>query len=317
MADYSLYNTRINQYGYNKRDRVINKEKEYLYRKLSDHPSAQIVSIGDLERLLVVVSTENAYVKKIISLPEETFEAGQLVEYKSENWLITESDLDDQIQTKGKMTLCPNTLKFQNSSGVILSYPYFVDTTYPSLSENKTIVTSDTTRKIVLSLDDETKQFFIDKRFMGDVFNNTPQVWKIIDLDSSSKRGLLIVTLEKDEYDAGKDNLEFGVCNYFIPSVPPSVIDTKISYLGLPEIRIGGSTKTFEAKFLDENAVAVWDVVLPAGYENQFVITPNGNLLGIKAEDNIALEDKIVTINLSSEDGTYSTSLNIKVVNAI
>lgn len=326
MADYSLYNARINQYGHTKRDRVINKEKEYLYRKLSDHPSSKVVSINDEERLLVIISTDNANIKKIISIPEESFNSGDVVEYKSGKWIITESDIDDEIQTKGKMTLCPNTLQFQSKDGTILSYPYYVESSLPSLDQNKVLSTSDTTRKIVLPLDKETKQFHLDKRFLGQVFNGIPQCWMITELDAESKKGLLIVTLEKDEYHSDKDNLELGIADYFEPVSPPpqpTIGNCEITYLGLPEVKIGGSKKTFNAHFYDSNGnelydvTAIWDVVMLPEFEQYFDIQSNGNLLSIKAANNLAIMDSNIKIILNDNNATYHTELLVRVVSGI
>ena len=114
-----------------------------------------------------------------------------------------------QIYTVGHMKCCPHVLKFQNSLGEIMAYPYFIDTSSASTENGKLIITSDSTRRIKLSFDVNTKLFSYGKRFMGEVFNDVPQCWKITDL--MSEDGVLSLTLEKDEYSPEVDNIELGV----------------------------------------------------------------------------------------------------------
>jgi hypothetical protein len=124
-SEYDLYNARININGSNKRDRMINTFKDSLLRKLDGNPSVRNVTINGIVKSLVIISTDDPYKKKITSLPNESFNSGNIVVFESTNWLITKADLDDEIYVDGQMIFCPNLLKFQNPQGIVLSYPYF------------------------------------------------------------------------------------------------------------------------------------------------------------------------------------------------
>lgn len=331
MANYDLYNTRINSYSDNLRDRMVIKAQEEIKRKLNSHPNLRDVKIGEEQRSIVVISKDRMGnslkdVKQILSLPNESFEVGQYVEFQNNTWLISQADVDDELYIDGQMVLCNNVLKFQDTNGEIYSYPYFVDNSLPSLDENKVITVSSTNRKIKIPLDVLTRDFFIDKRFIGETFNDMPQCWKIVDLDGQSSRGLLIVSLEKDQYDENKDNLELGIADYFestIPSPQPTVGDCEITYLGLPEVKIGGSFKAFYAVFRDVNGViltdvkAVWNTVISPEFQEFFVIQSNDNSISIKAVNNLSLMGANIKLILENEDATYHTELLIEVVSGI
>ena len=47
MANYDLYNTRINSYSDNLRDRMVIKAQEEISRKLNGHPNLREVKIGE------------------------------------------------------------------------------------------------------------------------------------------------------------------------------------------------------------------------------------------------------------------------------
>lgn len=310
----------------NQKSLIIDEYKQDIYRELVNSILLKDVLIDNIEKQIVVISTANPEIKTITSLPDDTFSVGSYVLFEGEYWIIISSDCDDDIYSKGEMRICKNTLKFQNASGDIFSYKYFVNSATPSLDENTSLINSDTVRKIVIPFNSVTAQFYSGKRFLGTSFNGIPQCWKITDLDSESKPGLLIIALEKDEYKEASDNKVLGIADYYIPTEPDGdeeIATCKISYLGLPQIKIGGSAKKFTAIFRDgsgnvlTNITPVWDIDLPQGLENYFNCTSNGNFISISAINKIVLQGKKVTVNLSGSTGNYSASVEAEVVSAI
>jgi hypothetical protein len=178
----------------------------------------------------------------------------------------------------------------------------------------KIINTSDSTRLIKLPFDEQTQNFYIGKRFMGELFNNIPQCWKIKDLNSDEEKGILIVSLEKDEYNPSTDSIQYGICDYITPVENPPEPITDYA-----EIKSGGSSKTFNVDFYDvtgtpiEGVVAVWDLVIPEGYNNYIVSVIDGNSISIKALDNDDLISQTLTLNVS-DGNTIINSIDIKVV---
>ena len=325
MANYSLFNTRVNACGETGRERIINTAKDDIAKNLYDHPNLRNVTIGGKCRKLVIVSkdrTGNSLkdAKQILSLPGEKFDVGEYVEFSDQTWLIHQADVDDEIYVDGQMTLCPNILKFQDVTGKIHSYPYFVDNPLPHLNTGKTIATSSTTRKIKLPFDELTRDFFIDKRFMGEVFAGKPQCWKVVDIDSQSSRGLLVVTLEKDEFNKDNDNKELGICNYFeTPTPAPSSDTVKIIYSGKPELRVGGNYKDFYAKHYDENGNelldvnSTWSVEIHPLFDENIISQIDGNKISLKVEDVSGIIGQAISLTATGDNDTI-TQITIVVV---
>ncbi len=301
---------------FSKKEVEIEKFKRFISKHFNNTIAyeEEVLINGSSKKLIILKDKgrENENVKKIIAHPNETLSVGQIVECYGAKWIITKVDLNQQVYAVGRMTLAPNILKFQDSKGNILSYPYFVDKTVPSLNENKMISSSDTVRLIKLPFDEYTQQFFIGKRFMGEIFNGIPQCWKVIDLNSEEERGLLFVTLEKDEFNNKTDSVEYGVCNYFEPNIEPKPSEdegyVEIVYSGKAEVKAGGSFKTFQAVFYDsernvlDGIVAEWQIVKPIGYENSVVVEVNRNTLKIKALDVNGIINKKILVRLMDNE---------------
>jgi len=325
MANYDLFNTRINAYGETTRERTVNIAKEDIAKNLYDHPNLRDVKIDGKYGKLVVISkdrTGNSLkdVKQILSLPGETFNVGQYVEFANQIWLIHQADVDDEIYVDGQMTLCPNILKFQDVTGKIHHYPYFVDTSLPSLDINKMTITSDTTRKIKLPFDEITREFFIGKRFMGEVVGEKPQCWKITDVDVESERGLMILTQEKDEFNKDKDSLTNGICDYFevtTPIIPSETI--KIVYSGKPELRVGGGYKDFYVKYYDSNGDEItdvnstWSIEAHPLFEENIISQIDGNKISLKVEAITGIVGQTVSLTVMG-DNNATAQIDIAIV---
>lgn len=324
MGKYDLYKNRVSSQGCNDRDRMIGQAKDITGRKLQGHPNLRDVKIEGEERQLVVISKDstgsnNTDSKQIVSLPNETFSVGQYVEFVENNWIITKADLDSDLNTDGQMILCPYNLKFQDSVGEIISYPYHIISTSPTLDENNKLATSGSVRKIRIQPNEYTRQFFIDKRFMGEIFNGVPQCWKINELDTETERGILIITFEKSEYDPNKDSIEYGVCNYIFPTPESSTSNCEIKYSGKPELKVGGSAKSFQAVFYDSednvvtNISPVWNI--DNLYNGKVQIKEQfADKIKISVSDDNGLIGNSFVLKLSDADGIYSTDLEVKMI---
>ncbi|HOA81625.1 MAG TPA: hypothetical protein PKK61_11285 [Defluviitaleaceae bacterium] len=202
------------------------------------------------QKLLVMKNKNNPDIKKILAYPNESFKIGEVLKCYGEYWIVTSLDVNQQIYTIGTITLCPYILKWQNNSGKIITYHYYTDGTSSKIEENESFDTSASSKKIILPLDTNTREFYIDKRFMGEVFNDIPQCWKITDLNAESKRGLLVVSLEKDEFNPNRDNKELGICDY----IDKTNKDNKlyIDFQGNSDIRVGSIPKEFLAIVKDD-----------------------------------------------------------------
>jgi hypothetical protein len=319
MVDWDAYFRRININGSTQRDRLINKARQDILNKAIDSPAYKSVTINGVSDYLIIISgtttTDKPTEKNFVTMPNHTITVGAMVVFNNTNWMVIQVDADNDITVRGKMTFCPHTLTFQNNSGTILSYPYYIDTDTASIQEGKIVTTSDSRKAIKLPFDVNTQMFHGGQRFLGTVFNKIPEVWKIYDL--KEENGILTVYLEKDQYDEKTD--KFGVADYFEPITPVQETNCEITYTGLPEIKIGGSAKTFTAKFYDVNGVeltditATWNLIVPTGFEIFIISETTGNTINISVSDEVSIIGKTLLLQMS--DGLeLNTELNIRVV---
>lgn len=335
MAGYDTYVSRMNIYGETDADRTIGRTKDVLSRLFAKNPSVRTVTISDVERDLMIVSTEKPEVKKITSAPDESFSVGQYVSFKNEEWLINSVDNDDNYLTVGKMTLCPVEFVFQSSTTRVYTYPYYVISSSSVIDEGQIIMTPDGVRKIGIPFDEVTENLYRDKRLMGETFNGIPQCWRIIDLDADSTKGLLVLTLRSDLYNQESDNDNLRICDYVTPTVNSTTPPTfgsrvEIEYRGSATIKIGGSKKEFTAVFYDANGeidspvVADWTISVTQDASGKILsetITASDTTKSFKvnAINDSLLEGELISIT-ATEHGVGSprtVTLLVEVVNAL
>ena len=201
-------------YGINTpKDAYLQKIKSDFAKDFDKTPNFESeTSIDGNRQKLVVCNTKEFYSKKIIAYVDETFSKGQVVDCYNKKWIIDEVDPNNQIYTVGTMKYCPFVFKFQDLNGKIVSYPYFLETFTDASGENKYISFSESMIKIRISFDSNTINFYMGLRLMGEIINGKPQCWKIVELINND--GVLLVYLEKDEFDEEKDNKTLGICDY-------------------------------------------------------------------------------------------------------
>jgi hypothetical protein len=307
MSGYDTYVSRVNIHGTTDRDRAREKSKDLLSRLFAKSPSVRTTSTSTGTQDLMILSTDKPETKKISSAPDDSFSVGEYRTFNGENWLINAVDKDDDFLTSGKMTLCPVQFVLQSSTTRIYTYPYYVISSSSSIDEGQNLMTPDGIRKVALPFDEITENLCRDKRLMGETFNGIPQCWKIIDLDSDSTKGLLVLTLRADLYNSESDNDNLRICDYAEPSgystTPPTFGSrVEIEYRGSATIKIGGSKKEFTAVFYDSNGevdypiVADWTISVPQDITDKIIYET------ITADDTTT-SFKVSAINDSSLDG--------------
>ena len=124
-------------------------------------------------------------------------------------------------------------------------------------------------RIIWMPTNDAAKTIFYDQRFAISAPREEPIVWAVSKVEEMNVRGISRFTCVQDLWDSHKDYVEVDKdgnvkamwCNYFESQVSPkdpiepsSSTHAVITYSGTkPEIKIGGSYKTFTVKFYDAN----------------------------------------------------------------
>ncbi len=327
------YRQRLTVNGTSHRERMIHAAQDFANRHAPESISYKEIKIDGQPEHALIISTSAVSEKIIRMLPGHDFLVGQIVEWRDSYWLITEKDNDDDVTTRGRIEQCNRQLTWQNpNTGEIVSRwctarkPY-----YSNLDEDPKIITSSREFKVQLPYDEETSLLKLDKRFMMEVVAGEPKTYKIVSIDTITERfsredsitGFLVLNIEQDEYSAVRDNVDLGVCDYFVlenPVLPVEKPDAKtpdseIIYKGAATIKLGGSAKTFTftEKGADRYDAVVWFCEIPPEHADFIHLEGNANCARLYADDNAVLEGIHFTLSAKDEQTGAAASLLLEV----
>lgn len=270
---------------------------------------ADAVKNGEKQELLVIHDSKDPYVKKIKSRPSQSFNRGDIWECYGEKYLVTEVDPNNQMLTEGIMEQCNYILPFQLDSSEIYYEPCIVNdkTTLDTGEKDGKVITIPDTRKVItVQYNECTSKLKTGKRIFVDALVDDAKVYKITEIERVTKmqngKGLWILKCDEEAVNHEFDRADLLIANYIstTPSAPdPS--NCEIVYTGNAEIRVGGSTKTFTAKFYDINGDEL------AGIEPVWSI--NDTYSG-KIEIKEQFDNK-VKIGVSAGDGLVGNSFKL------
>jgi len=330
--DWELYNKRLNINGSTKRERDLNKLQDDITRKSIDSLSYKTIFVKDVERNLIINKGTKSYLKTFQTIPNEKLDLGTAVVWKGKNWLVIESDSDDEVYGIGTLQECNYTLKWQNAKGDILSYPaIFTYSNSVGLDKNNVLTTSSKQFTVQLPFDTETILLREDKRFLCDWQLTQPDAFKItkrnVLTDNYNNSGIINLTLTACERkpDTDIDRVDIMICDYFNPVIQPSTT-CQITYKGEPKIFIGGKLKTFESKFFDSQGVEIttpiaqWSANIPDQSKILFKVdSVNPNICTLQVTKDFKLlpeknpTNNIVRLSLTDTTNTYSTYIDISI----
>ena len=261
----------------------------------------------------IVIATKKDNEKKIKVRPDDTFELGQIVDCFNEKWLITSIDPKTDFCTSGLMMECNYTLKFQNLTYDIVSYPCVVlnASQYNSgIDKNKTLTIGSNQFMVYLPLNDETKQLTYDKRLFISNNGTKPIPYKVTRPDDISKTnngvGVLCLITSQDELNLKEDRPDLGICNYIEKPIIP-VDSIPIKYNGDATIKIGnGYYKTFTADTTDNVTWTVTSLI------TNLDIKPEGNICKIKCSFDESYIGMTVTLKATTETNSGEIILTVK-----
>ncbi|MCP1185086.1 hypothetical protein [Paenibacillus sp. 1781tsa1] len=151
-------------------------------------------------------------IKSIIMYPGLTIHAGDKVaQGNGDQWLCLHVE-DNSLYQKGKIEKCNFDLKWINQDGYIQTFPsilYFNARSNFGTEEDKVMNLPAGRRQIVVSKNVETQSIQRDTRFIIG-----SEAFKVIDTDYMSDDGLVNLSLQSDQIDPVKDNLELGIADY-------------------------------------------------------------------------------------------------------
>lgn len=279
----------------------------------------------------IIVNTKEKNKYSVFIRPNETpLLLGDLIEWNNLHWLITEKDYHSEIYGSCTMELCNRLIRWQNPKtyNIVERWAIFSRPYSANMNTGNVISTMKGKYDIIVPYDSETEIVPVDKRFMIDVIDDQPMVYRVTFPDLSTlynegkEGGLVKWNVDSDVYSADSDNKELMICDY---QIKPDESNTPVAGLkceinGRSNIRVGASNRIYTPLFYAEDNLTVvsgispiWELKVPARYENDFVcrLDSEGKYY-VEAKDNAALIGQVITLTLSDRDGLYKpSSINI------
>lgn len=263
--------------------------------------------------------------KKMLVSIDSVSKPGSYVEFDDGMWLIT-----SHINSVGnaykscQIQITNYTLKYQDDTYIIREYPCITSAKSGGvgLDEGKIITNPDSTREVILPLNENTVLLRIDKRFFLDRHPTSPTPYKITDVDTTSREGLIVLTVQKDELNLEKDNVSLGICDYKVPPINPDPPEdetyAKINSSSGDIIIIGFQTgTTLSPVFYNSDGTvnssvnATWIFIKPIGLESSIHTIQTGNNVRIYSDDNFELFGKVFTASVSDGNGGFAGSITL------
>lgn len=344
--NWELYNESLTVQGETRRDRVIAQTQRIINRRTVNSPAYKRVMIDGVSQNVVITSSTEFYHKKINALPNEQIYAGGIVEWNNKHFIITGTDVEDEIYQRGEMYQCNVYLKWQNEKGKIIGrYGYSEDLSQfaTGIVESKVMMNIEQVFRIQFPVDEETIKLRRDKRFLMDIVSDEPNAYvltnrNVINANYSptdisydedeeapefdGRNKILMLTLSQTQLSE-KDNCHLMIADYVEPSMIGEQAVTNgtcsIIYTGQPTIKVGGSNKKFSVEFTDSdgnslNLSPVWSVTALPKFENKFTITQEENWIKIKADNDLNMIGSQILLKVSDSEGDYEAELYVKVV---
>lgn len=320
-VNWSLYETLLgNGIHTDRRGVVIEQAVQSFVSGMPDDPAYQHNARVNGTITPIIASRKTAIECSIKAPPNTDIHIGDMVECFGEMWIIVELYTDKVGIINGLMWICNDTIRFQNRSPAVLSRPCVIDDgTYSKKSSDPDAFVMANTYHIYLTIDEETRKLYVDKRLaFGKIFSpdgdEILEVYKVIGMDVKSKNfgagsHLMVLTIQRDVYDAQADSLDDNLCDVFKTS------DTSFRtaagscvIVGRDTVRIGVK-RTYIAKFTDVNGAeqsgvnAVWGVNAPKMIK--YAIDGNEVTVDIPLDANAVGEEIVICV--TDADGAYGT----------
>ena len=326
MATFGEYKSRLKLRGNTARERALYYEKFDVKTNAVESLSCKDCIVGGIAQKLVIDDGTLPYYKEVCSLPDETFNAGQYVEWADTMWLIVSCDWDKEVYTYGKMQQCNWLMKWQNADGEIIERWAVVNpaSKYSNGEKSAVVITIPSNNYIVyLPNDSETLALPVDKRIFVDFNVTSPKCYEITRIDTVTMsydgtplprydgKGCVLLVLTECLYNSDTDRIDLMLCDYINPdNLPQPSSPIEITYSGSPEIRIGGR-KTFVT-----DVPVTFSLIAADMWKDKILLTQiNDHSCKITADNESAMVGANIKIIAKSE--TQTSELLVKVIGGV
>lgn len=349
MQCLSRFNKRMSLSGGSLREESIFNTRELLKETFADDPSFTSgvyfwkLGLKEYQHELPVgirlygrsFSAANGVTVKFQTLYENPVVVGDIIYDSNEDeYLIcTEAFNIDNINFKGKFTLCNWMLKWQKKDGTILEYPcYDMNSTQYNSGEqyNRNFTIGSSQHMLTLPCDENTVELSNPQRFYLDKATINPTTFIVTQNDTTSynygKKGLVKVTVFEHPNNPETDRPDLGICDYIGVGASCAVEDiccckaskAVIEY-DTAIIKSGGDSQRFIGKFYDDKGNEVVDIVphwtIVCDFSSSLQAEESGNCLSIGIDDDSYIDEefKLICSDGNSESEILSDTLIIKI----
>lgn len=327
---WEIYDKLINAEGTTTHERKSNRSKRKMLRYAQGNGTCFDVDINGETRSVLINSTNTMNKKTVCSMPDEQFYLGDLIIWNGTYWLITEIEVSDFTYFRGFMERCTDKLRWINENGEEIERWCVVDnmaSNSEGITINKIINLPRMVLDVKVALDDETKKIRRGKRFLIDIDEDNPNAYIttnrniVTDVyEEDLSHGICKLVLSQEQRNEDNDDKEKMIADYnnFVPSEGETEGNQcSIEYSEKPEVRAGGTFKTFTAKFSDPTETAIWTVTTLEGHEKYYTIVEDDNAIKIKVQNNVNVIGTQIKLELAGSSGSSSCEMYVKVVSLL
>lgn len=224
MGLWDVYRSRLNAQGGDRRGVALQRERQFLGRKIPNSLSYHRVTIDGTERDLAVIDSDNLDTKTLCSMPGEDLPHGGIVEWMGNHWLIVTRDANNEVYTKGTMRQCNYLLRWISDKGKIMERWCIIEDGTKYLTgeygDNDFILNRGDSRiAMIISKDKYTLSFDRENRFLIDDYASPKvlayRLTKPFKLGGSyDDRGVLTFVLQECNTE-DTDSIELHIANYY------------------------------------------------------------------------------------------------------
>lgn len=228
MSNYwDKFRSRMEVNGKSQREASLNREKEYIRRKIRNTLSFHEAVVDGVERELAIINTDNMDTKTVIAMPDEDIRHGAIIEWMGERWIVTAKDYNTEVYAKAKMRQCNYLLKWvdvgEDGPEIIERWCIIEDGTKYLTGEygdkDFVLMRGDSRVSMILPLDDQTLKLNRTNRFLIDDYYDDRviayRLTKPFKLGGSyGENGVLSFVLVECNTESD-DNLDLHIADYY------------------------------------------------------------------------------------------------------
>lgn len=264
-----------------------------------------------------------------ILVPIGTLQPYSYIRFKNDIWLIVSEPSNNKFYEKAVLKICNNQLRWQDpQTKEIKSYWYWCEDTtkYSSgVFKGNIVISYDKQYGLMLPMDKNTRKLHDGMRFILEVSDTIPLVYKLTKFDGITGNyrniKLLKLSLTQTVYDEKVDNVDLMIADYNVNTAESYKNDVTCKIMYKSDCISLSSFGKFTAAFYDKDNNLItgikysWDISDKEFDDNDIIISTDGDCIKITVKNNPKLIGKEFRLNVMSEDkSSIYASVNITII---